>query len=116
MISTELPRISSSRLSPNTTSPKPPTLATGAHSDAIWMIYMPVLSLNASKFLHPCHARLGSGLPLHSTGDRTCDARTPFLRAAPHPRTKPGNQVMPARDVTLEAIGHIADCQQPGSA
>ncbi|MEI7808157.1 MAG: hypothetical protein WCJ07_06700 [Verrucomicrobiota bacterium] len=35
MISTELPRISSSRLSPKTTSPSPPTLATGAHSDAI---------------------------------------------------------------------------------
>src|SRR6266566_4692881 len=40
MISTELPRISSSRDNPNTTSPSPPTLATGAHSDAIWMIYI----------------------------------------------------------------------------
>src|SRR5215472_5619572 len=39
-ISTELPRISNSRLSPNTTSPKPPTLATGAHSEATITMYM----------------------------------------------------------------------------
>src|SRR5437016_8503277 len=40
MISTELPRIANSRLSPNTTSPNPPTLATGAHSDAIITTYI----------------------------------------------------------------------------
>src|SRR5215472_5724104 len=39
-ISTELPRISNSRLSPNTTSPRPPTLATGAHSEATITMYM----------------------------------------------------------------------------
>src|SRR5438093_608141 len=41
MISTLFPRISNSRLKPKTTSPKPPTLAAGAHSDASIMMYIP---------------------------------------------------------------------------
>ena len=40
MISTEWPRISSSRLSPNTTSASPPTLATGASSADTITMYM----------------------------------------------------------------------------
>ena len=39
MISTACPRISSSRLSPNTTSPSPPALAAGAHSGATITMY-----------------------------------------------------------------------------
>src|SRR2546421_447773 len=38
-ISTAFPRISSSRLSPNTTSPSPPVLAAGAHSGATITMY-----------------------------------------------------------------------------
>src|SRR6266446_8491054 len=39
MISTAFPRISSSRLSPNTTSPSPPVFAAGAHSAATITMY-----------------------------------------------------------------------------
>src|SRR6267142_1896739 len=39
MISTALPRSSSSRLSPKTTSPRPPAWATGAHSGATITTY-----------------------------------------------------------------------------
>ena len=38
-ISTWLPRISSSRLNPDTTSPRPPACMAGAHSDAIMITY-----------------------------------------------------------------------------
>jgi hypothetical protein len=39
MVPTAFPRISSSRLSPNTTSPRPPVFAAGAHSAATITMY-----------------------------------------------------------------------------
>ena len=35
----DLDGVAAKRARPKTTSPSPPTLATGAHSDAIWMMY-----------------------------------------------------------------------------
>ena len=71
MISTAWPRISSSRLRPNTTSARPPTLATGAHSDAIITMYIEDVLPGVARAADPAtlaecrrqhYPRVGAGL------------------------------------------------------
>ena len=76
MISTAWPRISSSRLSPNTTSPNAPACATGAHSEATMI----------TNITQPQPARwLGSGRPARPrcSRSRSTSAKQRHLAAAP---------------------------------
>jgi hypothetical protein len=59
MISTAFPRSSSSRLSPDTTSPSPPAFAAGAHSGATIATYIayPPRNTRGSCCTHP-HGRV----------------------------------------------------------
>src|SRR5580692_9672875 len=75
MISTELPRISNSRLKPNTTSPRPPTLATGAHSDASITTYIAFSEISTTRGAN-LHARGPAGYKIDSGSMRPTPRRT----------------------------------------
>src|SRR5215467_11288838 len=114
MISTAFPRISSSRLRPDTTSPRPPALAAGAHSGATITTYTAHLPRcrssrprrsppGGSPMLQPCPTPAFrclmqySGLDAHAERERV-DRHRPDEGIA-------GAGAIPGRHISL--IGHL---------